>query len=192
MQGDPQQFRRIRVLLADDHILMRGRLRTLLESTSLIEVVAEVSDGPSAIAEAQRLCPDLIIMDLALPCLNGLKTAVAIRQICPKAQVILLSMYDEPAYAKRALLHGAGAYLTKRTIESTLIPAIQRMFHGGQTTDATQPRLVKPRRWGMSPQRRSSLRWALPDPLDWKAPALSHWLGKLWKNWRSQTCRQGN
>ncbi|GIW43658.1 MAG: hypothetical protein KatS3mg077_0940 [Candidatus Binatia bacterium] len=120
--------RPIRVILADDHVLIRSRVRALLESTSGFEVVAEVSDGPTAVAEVQRLCPDLALIDLSLPYLDGIETTVTIRQLCPKVRVVVLSAHDDATYARRALLLGASAFLPKPSLERTMFATIRNVL----------------------------------------------------------------
>lgn len=185
MNATRKRLRPLRVLLADDHILMRAQTRALLEASPLVEVIAEVSDGPTAVAEAQRLCPDLVILDFSLPCLNGLHTAAAIRHVCPKARVILVSMYDEPSYADRAFTFGAAAFLTKRYLDASLVPTVERMFANLHSPGGSTGDFVLAGQTTVEPHTGSPLPNLLPRLLDLqKSPALA-WLGKLWKHTRS-------
>jgi two-component system response regulator DegU len=139
MTAKAPSSRRVRVLLADDHVLVRRALRQLLESAGGVDVLAEVSDGPTAVAEAQRLCPDAVILDIALPCLDGVQAAAAIRLLCPKTKVLLLSFDEDPVYVRRAMLAGAAGFVGKSGVDRWLIPALRRVL-AGQTFLASPER----------------------------------------------------
>lgn len=104
---------KIRVILADDHRLVRQGLRSLLDAQPDIEVVGDVSDGLELIALAVELAPDVVITDIVMPNLGGLEALSHLRQKCPRAQVLFLSMYSSAAYVIRALRGGAMGYLLK-------------------------------------------------------------------------------
>ncbi|GBD25806.1 Transcriptional regulatory protein DegU [bacterium HR30] len=185
MDMSQKALTRIRVLLADDHVLVRGRVRGLLESTQLFQVVAEVSDGPTAVAETQRLCPDLVILDFALPCLDGFKTAFAVRTGCPKARIVMLSMYDEPGYAQRALLSGAGAFLPKCSLDLTLVPTILRLFEEHEPFPSTPP--PRPSFHSVESNPLGPLVPVLSGTPRRRASAALARFGKAWRNWRLLT-----
>jgi len=120
----------IRILLADDHAVMRTGLRLVLERQQDFAVVAEASDGREAVALAQQHKPEVVVMDVTMPNLNGIE---ATRQICnalPQTAVIMLSMHSDEAYVLRALKSGARGYLLKETAESDLISAVRTVFSG--------------------------------------------------------------
>jgi two-component system response regulator NreC len=120
----------IRVLLADDHIIMRKGLRLLLERQPNITVVGEASDGRECVELAQAEKPDVVIMDLAMPNLNGIEAARQIVMQNPEIAVAVLSMHSDESYVIRALKAGARAYLLKDSAESDLIGAIKALSDG--------------------------------------------------------------
>ena len=120
----------IRVLLADDHIIMRKGLRLLLERQPNITVVGEASDGRECVELAQAEKPDVVVMDLAMPNLNGIEAARQIVGQNPDVAVAVLSMHSDESYVIRALKAGARAYLLKDSAESDLIGAIKALSDG--------------------------------------------------------------
>jgi two-component system response regulator NreC len=120
----------IRILLADDHGVVRKGLRYLLQRSQEMEVVGEASDGREAIAKAEELNPDVIIMDIAMPHLNGIAATAQIIKRNPKTGVIILSMYSDETYLVRALTAGAKGYLLKDSAENDLIRAVQAVSQG--------------------------------------------------------------
>ena len=120
----------IRVLLADDHIVMRKGLRALLERQPNITVVGEASDGRECVELAQAENPDVVVMDIAMPNLNGIEAARQIVAHKPSIAVAVLSMHSDESYVIRALKAGARAYLLKDSAESDLIAAIKALSDG--------------------------------------------------------------
>jgi two-component system, NarL family, response regulator NreC len=123
-------MRKIRVLLADDHKLMRGGLRLLLEQKADLAVVGEAGDGREAVALAKSLKPDMVVMDIGMPNLNGIEAALQITQNNPEISVIMLSMHSDESYVLRALKAGAKGYLLKDSAESDLIKAVHAIAEG--------------------------------------------------------------
>jgi len=121
---------KIRVVLADDHIIMRKGLRLLLERQPNITVVGEASDGRECVQLAQSEKPDVVVMDLAMPNLNGIEAARQIVGQNPNIAVAVLSMHSDESYVIRALKAGARAYLLKDSAEADLIGAIQALSDG--------------------------------------------------------------
>ncbi len=119
-----------RVLLADDHTLVRAGLRKLLESIPLVEVVGEASDGLAVVEMAEQLRPQLILMDIAMPGLNGLESTARITRTCPDVRVMILSMHQNEEYVRQALRHGAVAYLLKDAAPTELELAIAAVLRG--------------------------------------------------------------
>ncbi len=119
-----------RVLLADDHTLVRAGLRKLLESIPLVEVVGEANDGLTVVQMAEALKPELILMDIAMPGLNGLESTARITRTCPDVRVMILSMHQNEEYVRQALRHGAVAYLLKDAAPMELELAIAAVLRG--------------------------------------------------------------
>ena len=115
----------IRVLLADDHHLVRQALRALLEKAEGIEVVGEAEDGREAAKLAQRLRPDVAVLDIAMPVLNGIQAAERIRRLRLPTRVVILSMHKDDALVRRALRGGAHGYLLKSSISEELLLAVR-------------------------------------------------------------------
>ena len=120
---------RRRIILADDHQLFRQGLRSLLEKAGH-EVVGEASDGRAAIALAQTLQPDVAVLDLSMPLLNGLDAAVEVKRVSPNTKVILLTMYTDKEYVLRALHAGARGYVLKTQAAEDLVRAIRETATG--------------------------------------------------------------
>jgi DNA-binding NarL/FixJ family response regulator len=120
----------IRILLADDHTVIRKGLRLLLESQPGFKVVAEASDGRETIAMAQAHQPDVVVLDVAMPTLNGIEAAKQISSSVPKSAIVFLSMHSDEGYVMKALKSGAKAYLLKDSAEYDLINAIKAVHEG--------------------------------------------------------------
>jgi DNA-binding NarL/FixJ family response regulator len=120
---------RIRLLLAEDHIMFRQGLRAIIERENL-EVVGEASDGHEAIRLARKLTPDVAVLDLAMPSLNGLDAAREIIQSSPKTKAILLTMHPEDQYVMEALRAGVRGYVLKSQATSDLIRAVHEVYQG--------------------------------------------------------------
>jgi DNA-binding NarL/FixJ family response regulator len=120
----------IRILLADDHNVMRRGLRLLLESQPGFSVVGEAADGHQAVEQAQALRPDVVVLDIAMPHLNGAEAAHRINELLPNTAIVILSMHSDESYVLRALKAGAKGYLVKDSAESDLIGAIKAVSVG--------------------------------------------------------------
>jgi len=123
-------MRKIRILLADDHKLMRSGLKALIEQQSDLTVVGEADDGRQAVALAASLKPDLLVMDIGMPNLNGIEAALQITQAHPETAIVMLSMHSDESYVLRALKSGAKGYLLKDSAESDLIRAVHAVAGG--------------------------------------------------------------
>jgi len=120
----------VRILLADDHTILRKGLRLLLERESDFGVVAEASNGREAVDAVNRDAPDVVIMDIAMPLLNGIEATKRISAEHPKSAVIILSVHSDEAYILRALKAGARGYLLKDSAENDLIQAVRVVAAG--------------------------------------------------------------
>jgi two-component system, NarL family, response regulator NreC len=120
----------IRVLLADDHGIVRKGLRSTIESEGGYEVVAEAANGREAVRLAQQLKPDIAIMDIAMPQLNGIDATEQIMKLSPATKVLVLSMHADESYVIRVLAAQARGYLLKDSAEVDLLPALRSVQQG--------------------------------------------------------------
>ena len=126
-----------RVLLVDDHALFREGIRALLSAESDIEVVGEAADGKQAIELAEKLSPDIIVMDLVMPGMNGMQAAQQLHDKYPDIKVLILSMYDDDEYVCQILKAGASGYVLKRAASDDLLRAIREVEKGGSALHPT-------------------------------------------------------
>ena len=122
--------KRITVLLAEDHEIVRQGLRKLLEAESDLEVVGEAATGRQAVALTKKLHPDVVVMDIAMPRLNGLEATRQIRQAFPETKVLVLSAHSDDAYVEEATAVGAAGFLLKQTSSHVLATAIRQVQKG--------------------------------------------------------------
>lgn len=122
--------KKIRVLLADDHTLVRQGFRHILEDDPRITVAGEASTGLEAIEKAKELKPDVIVMDLAMPDLGGLEATAEVLKTNPETKVLILSMYSNEAYVRKAFEVGAKGYMLKNAIEVDLTRAVMALAEG--------------------------------------------------------------
>ena len=120
----------MRILLADDHGIVRRGMKSLLETEPGIEVVGEASDGREALKLCESLKPDIAILDVSMPMLNGIETTAQAVKNWPDLKIIILSMYADESYVVRALSAGARAYLLKEATEEDLLPAVRAVAGG--------------------------------------------------------------
>ena len=123
-------MKKLRILLADDHIVMRTGLRALLERQSNLEVVGESENGRETVELAATLRPDVVVMDVGMPVLNGIEATRTIVTERPTTAVVILSMHADESYVMRALSAGARGYLLKDSAAADLLGAIQAVSQG--------------------------------------------------------------
>jgi DNA-binding NarL/FixJ family response regulator len=121
----------IKVLLADDHPVVRDGLRALLEAQSDIVVVGDVANGREALREVGKLEPDVIVMDIAMPDLNGIEATVQMQDVCPSTKILILSMHSTTEHIFRALKAGARGYLLKDSAGAEVVEAV-RVVNAGR------------------------------------------------------------
>ena len=120
----------IRVLIADDHGVMRAGLRALLNAADGIEVVGEAADGREALELAGQLTPDIVLLDLSMPNMSGIKVAHKLSAMLPQAHTLILTVHEDEELLREAIQAGASGYIIKRAAETELITAIQAVNRG--------------------------------------------------------------
>lgn len=139
-----------RLIVADDHGVVRSGLRLLLDKQEDMHVVAEAADGAEAVAVALRERPDLCILDVSMPKLTGLQAAREIRSQDPEIAVLMLSMHDDERYLFEALKAGAGGYVLKMEADTALVDAVRAVLRGEPfLTNAAEERMI--REWLLDP-----------------------------------------
>ncbi|MFZ5822016.1 MAG: response regulator [Chloroflexota bacterium] len=133
---------KICILLADDHTLVRSGIRALLEAEPDFNVVGEAEDGRAAVTLACQLKPDVVLMDIAMPLLNGLEATRQLKQQCPETRVLVLSMHDNEEYIRQALEAGAMGYILKDAATRDLTSAIRSVHRGEAVLSPAITRLV--------------------------------------------------
>jgi len=122
----------IRVLLVDDHAVVRSGLRRVLEAEDDIEVVAEAGDKRSAVFEARAHKPDVIVMDVVMPDASGIEATPAVLNEATDAKVLMLSMQDDPRYVREAFSVGASGYVLKEAADTEVVDAVREVAQGGR------------------------------------------------------------
>jgi two-component system response regulator NreC len=125
----------LRILLVDDHAVVREGLRLLINTQADMEVVGEADDGSQVLQQAKALQPDVVIMDISMPQLNGVQATERLKAAYPRIKILVLSSYSDEAHIRQALASGASSYVLKRTIAEELIRAIRTVMSGGVYLD---------------------------------------------------------
>ena len=132
----------IRILIADDHTLLRQGIRSLIEDQADITVIGEAEDGHSAVQLAHTLRPNVVLMDIAMPLLNGLEATRQIKREHPEIHVLVLTMYEHEEYFQQVLEAGASGYILKRAAASELLAAIHAVYNGEAVLSPSITRMV--------------------------------------------------
>jgi two-component system invasion response regulator UvrY len=122
----------IKVLLADDHSIVRAGLRRIVEESGDMEVIAEAADGREAIQQAHKQLPDVAVIDISMPVLDGLEVISQLRNYYPKLPILILTMHEEGQYVVRAIEAGAMGYITKQSAPEQLVEAIRKVHSGSR------------------------------------------------------------
>jgi two-component system response regulator NreC len=120
----------VRILIADDHGVLRAGLRALLNSALDMHVTAEASNGEETLELAARLNPDIVLLDISMPRLDGIAVTRRLKQTAPNSRVLIMTMHEDTGLLREALRAGAAGYIVKRAVESELITAIQAVCRG--------------------------------------------------------------
>ncbi len=126
---------KIRVFLADDHVCVRDGIKALINEQPDMHVIAEADDGATTINQCKKLHPDVIILDISMPGMNGVKVATQLKPVSPKSKTLILTIHDSTAYLRQMLEAGASGYLVKRATTEELIHAIRSVAKGGTYID---------------------------------------------------------
>jgi DNA-binding NarL/FixJ family response regulator len=133
----PERAAPLRILLADDHVTVRHGLKLLIEAQSDMKVISEAGDGKTAIQNALALKPDVIVMDISMPGMNGLAATRALKQKHPRVVIVTLTRHGDDAYVQELLRAGVAGYVLKQSAPNELIQAIRAAAAGGQYIDST-------------------------------------------------------
>ena len=155
--------KKVRILLADDHKVVREGLRLLMTGQRDMRVVGEASNGKEAVKGACQLKPDVVVMDLSMPELNGLQATERIKDACPEVKVVALTVHEDPSYLIQLCKAGASGYVLKRSAGDDLIRAIRAVAGGGVYFDPAVASKALSVRAGESPNRNGPRRGQLSE-----------------------------
>jgi DNA-binding NarL/FixJ family response regulator len=156
MVGKDSKGGRISVIVVDDHEVVRVGLRALLAADANVDLVGEASSGREAVALAKELRPEIVLMDLAMPLLNGMEATRQILQDCPTIKVIALSSYNDPEHVQQALAAGASGYLLKGMAPASLLGALYEVHEGRQCFSPAIAERIVENEIGNGPSARAS------------------------------------
>jgi DNA-binding NarL/FixJ family response regulator len=123
-------MKKVRVLLVDDHAILREGIKALLEKQENIEVVAEAANGREAISKVAQFRPDVVVLDISMPLMDGLEATRQMKKESPDVKILVLTMHDDEEYFLQLLRAGASGYVTKRTVSRELVSAIEAVYRG--------------------------------------------------------------
>jgi DNA-binding NarL/FixJ family response regulator len=130
VQGEASVLAPARLLIADDHVLVREGMRTMLAREPGFEIIGEAENGREALELCRRLRPDLVLMDVRMPEMDGLQATRAIKQECPATVVLMVTSYENPEYMLDAIRAGAAGYVLKEATRQELLGAVKRVLEG--------------------------------------------------------------
>src|SRR6187551_2071148 len=128
--------RQLRIVLADDHVTVRHGLKLLIDAQSDMTVVAEAGDGAAAIRRVDEFAPDVVVMDISMPGINGLNATRTLKESHPTTRVVALTRYSDDAYLQELLRAGVAGYVLKQSASIELLQAIREAASGGQYLDS--------------------------------------------------------
>lgn len=132
----------IRILIADDHGILRAGLRALLNAEPDMEVVGEAADSYETLQQAAALRPDITLLDISMPGLGGIEVTRQLKKALPDVRVLILTVHEDESLLREAIRAGAAGYIIKRAVESELIDAIRAVWHGGVYIHPTMTRAL--------------------------------------------------
>jgi DNA-binding NarL/FixJ family response regulator len=159
----PRTSGAIRILLVDDHVTVRHGLRLLIESQPDMKVVAEASDGAAAVNRAREAKPDVVVMDISMPGMNGLVATRTLKQIHPDLVIVTLTRHGDDAYLQELLRAGASGYVLKQSAPAELLQAIRATAAGGQYLDSALTARITASFVGKAGKRLAPLSAAITD-----------------------------
>jgi len=127
---------KLRILIAEDHEMVRDGLKLIVNSQEDMEVIGEASDGRAAVELARQLQPDIVLMDISMPVLNGLKASAQLKRIAPDIKILTLTRHTDGAYLQELLQAGVSGYVLKQSATTELIHAIRAIAAGGKYLDS--------------------------------------------------------
>ena len=151
----PEPGTRVRILLADDHIVVRHGLKLLIEGQPDLVVIAEAGDGETAVRRAVELKPDVVVMDISMPGMNGLVATRKLRQLQPNAAIVTLTRHTDDAYLQELIRAGVSGYVLKQSAPVELLQAIRAAAAGRQYIDSALTARVTAAFLGKQPRHRS-------------------------------------
>jgi two-component system, NarL family, response regulator NreC len=132
----------IKVLLADDHILIRDALCYLLEAQGDIKIVATAADGLEAVEQAKKLCPDIAVLDISMPRMDGIEAARRICEMCSRTKIVMLTIYHTEEHVRHAVQAGASGFVLKDAAGQELVAAVRTLHEGGSYFSSKIDRLL--------------------------------------------------
>ena len=154
---------KLRILLADDHETVREGLKMIVNAQADMEVVGEAGDGRLAVARAVELLPDIVVMDVSMPHLNGLKATEKLKQLCPQVKVLTLTRHTDDGYLQQILRAGASGYVLKQSASTELLHAIRAVAAGGIYLDPSVAGKVMGNYAGRMPSLRGTAQGSLSE-----------------------------
>lgn len=149
-------MKKIKIVLADDHVLVRNGIKAMLESDAEIDVVGEAGNGSEALETAKALRPDILVLDIRMPLMNGLEAAAKIKDYAPHVKAVILSMHDSEEYVLEALDAGAYGYLLKDTDKNEFIKALKLVYAGNKYYTGAVSHVLANRLLNVNPAVKSS------------------------------------
>ena len=128
-------MKKLRVFLAEDQTILRESLKSLIESRPDLEVVGEAGDGAEAVRQVRSLRPDIVVMDVSMPLMDGVQATLEIKRVCPEVKVLVLTVHETKAHIRRVLQAGASGYVVKRSAAEELIQALHAVAAEGVYLD---------------------------------------------------------